>query len=140
VRRLEAHQQRAVQRRVGMVLKHGARQSFERHADREDALVTLILLTLVRPRPRGTRNHTHKKERKARRHRDPSFSPRARLFFFLSSLFDVLQLLVVSAADYLCQPWPLGPAWRCQLPYAVAVVQYKAVAVPLWGCLAYACR
>lgn len=50
------------------------------------------------------------------------------------------QVLVWSTAEYLALPWPEGSLWLCRLPYAVAVVQYKAVAIPLWGCLAFACR
>ena len=49
--------------------------------------------------------------------------------------------LGLALCEYLvAQPWPMGHWFFCRLPYAVAVVQYKAVAIPLWVLLAMAVR
>lgn len=51
-----------------------------------------------------------------------------------------LVVLTCSLVDVLSQPWPQGPWLTCTLPYALSLVQYKAVAVPLWAILVYAAQ
>ena len=96
MRRLEAHAQQALQRRVLHCLTvHGAWASAQKHADYEARLVQFVLFLVV---------------------------------------------LTCSLVDVLSQPWPQGPWLTCTLPYALSLVQYKAVAVPLWAILVYAAQ